>query len=129
MPERVGAATEVSGARVSLPEWLRISLRFAQQRPLGHQQRPRAPQFEPDAHLGIDAAAIHIHGHVAQCLPGPLLHPGRGHGAGGRRQQQARRRHRPQPAPVQSASVAQQHRQQPGWQPRGRKLLELQPYH
>ncbi|MGH7423988.1 MAG: ABC transporter permease, partial [Candidatus Methylomirabilales bacterium] len=35
MPEPVGAATEVTGARVSLPGWLRISLRFAQQRPLG----------------------------------------------------------------------------------------------
>ncbi|MGH7381333.1 MAG: ABC transporter permease [Candidatus Methylomirabilales bacterium] len=35
MPEPVGVVTEVSGARVSLPGWLRISLRFAQQRPLG----------------------------------------------------------------------------------------------
>ena len=35
MPEPVTVATEVSGARVSLPGWLRISLRFAQQRPLG----------------------------------------------------------------------------------------------
>jgi len=35
MPEPVGAATEVTGARVSLPGWFRISLRFAQQRPLG----------------------------------------------------------------------------------------------
>ena len=35
MPGPAGAATEVSGARVSLPGWLRISLRFAQQRPLG----------------------------------------------------------------------------------------------
>ena len=35
MPGPAGAATEVSGARVSLPGWLQISLRFAQQRPLG----------------------------------------------------------------------------------------------
>jgi len=35
MPEPATVATEVSGARVSLPGWLRISLRFAQQRPLG----------------------------------------------------------------------------------------------
>jgi len=35
MPEPVGAATDITGARVSLPGWLRISLRFAQQRPLG----------------------------------------------------------------------------------------------
>jgi len=35
VPEPVTVATEVSGARVSLPGWLRISLRFAQQRPLG----------------------------------------------------------------------------------------------
>ncbi len=35
MPEPVGAATDVTAARVSLPGWLQISLRFAQQRPLG----------------------------------------------------------------------------------------------
>ncbi|MGH7404815.1 MAG: ABC transporter permease [Candidatus Methylomirabilales bacterium] len=35
MPEPMGAATEVTAARVSLPGWLRICLRFAQQRPLG----------------------------------------------------------------------------------------------
>lgn len=35
MPEPVGAATDVTAARVSLPGWLLISLRFAQQRPLG----------------------------------------------------------------------------------------------
>ena len=31
----MGAATDVTAARVNLPGWLRISLRFAQQRPLG----------------------------------------------------------------------------------------------
>jgi len=35
VPEPVGAATDVTAARVNLPGWLRISLRFAQQRPLG----------------------------------------------------------------------------------------------
>jgi len=35
MPEPVAVATDITGARVSLPGWLRISLRFAQQRPLG----------------------------------------------------------------------------------------------
>ena len=35
MSEPVGVATDITGARVSLPGWLRISLRFAQQRPLG----------------------------------------------------------------------------------------------
>ncbi len=35
MSEPVVAATDVTAARVSLPGWLRISLRFAQQRPLG----------------------------------------------------------------------------------------------
>jgi len=35
MPEPVGAATDVAGARVGLPGWLLVSLRFAQQRPLG----------------------------------------------------------------------------------------------
>jgi len=35
MPKPVGAATDVRGAGVSLPGWLQISLRFAQQRPLG----------------------------------------------------------------------------------------------
>jgi len=35
MPEPMRAATDVTGAQVTLPGWLRISLRFAQQRPLG----------------------------------------------------------------------------------------------
>ena len=35
MSEPVGVATDITGARVSLPGGLRISLRFAQQRPLG----------------------------------------------------------------------------------------------